>query len=64
MAHEFFPASRKRALLAIYLDSLLFSALLTLFLCFFTGEVQLPTWQEFTAGPLMLLTRPLATPER
>jgi hypothetical protein len=47
MVEEFFPASRKRVLLAIYLDYVFFSALLTLFLYLSTGHVELPSWQEF-----------------
>lgn len=47
MPEHIIPASRKRIVLAIYLDFVLFSALLTLGLYLTTGRLEVPTWEEF-----------------
>lgn len=46
MSERLIPASRKRILLAVYLDYLVLSAFLTLGLYLTTGRFDLPTWQE------------------
>ena len=46
MSEQIIPASRKRVLLALYLDYLVLSPILALGLYLSTGQFEVPTWQE------------------
>lgn len=46
MSELIIPASRKRVLLALYLDYLVLSPILALGLYLSTGQFEVPTWQE------------------
>ena len=46
MSEQLIPASRKRILLAVYLDYLVLTPFLTLGLYLTTGRFDLPSWQE------------------
>ena len=46
MSEQIIPASRKRVLLALYLDYLVLSPILALGLYLSAGQFEVPTWQE------------------